>query len=91
MYQVYDTKVNYRCLSFIKEYNTYELPSEYDTGDEDNSKTSFQTFKLLKRMVGYKWEVGEYFATNKDIQEGIRTHVIHSRRNLKFKKMITRG
>ncbi|CAL5215316.1 unnamed protein product [Lathyrus oleraceus] len=37
-------------------------------------------------MKDYKWELKTYFATKKDFKETIRTYVIHSGRNLKFKK-----
>lgn len=64
---------------------------EYDSEDEEVVKYDLQTFKLPKRMEDYKWKLGTYFATKEDFKETVRTYVIHSGRNMKFKKMITRG
>ncbi|XP_050888971.1 transcription factor iws1-like [Lathyrus oleraceus] len=46
-----------------QECDSDELPQECDSEDEDVLKDDFQTLKLPKRMVDYKWELGTYFAT----------------------------
>lgn len=54
--------------------------------DDEILKDDFVTFKLPKRMEDYKWEVDTYFVTDDEYKKTIRTYVIHSGRNLKFKK-----
>lgn len=77
---------NLRGLSDTEEYDNDELPHEYDNDNGEIIKDAFVTFKLPNKMEDYKWEVWTYFATNDDFKEAIRTYVIHSGRNLKFKK-----
>lgn len=81
-----DPKENFRGLSDIEEYDSDELSQEYDSEDEEFLKDDFQTFKLSKRMVDYKWVLGIFFATKEDFKETIKTRAIHYGRNLKFKK-----
>lgn len=63
MNEVDETKVNYRGFNDIKEYNIDELPSEYDSEDENIPKPNFQTFNLPKKFEDYKWKFGTYFAS----------------------------
>lgn len=49
-----EPKETFRGLSDIKEYNSDNLPNEYDIEDGNSSKVDFQTFKLPKIMEDYK-------------------------------------
>lgn len=79
-------KDNFKGLNDIDEYDSDEIPDEYDSEYENISKVDFQTFKIPRKMEDYKWEVEKYFATKEDFKEGVRTYVIHFGRNLKFNK-----
>jgi hypothetical protein len=81
------TKINYRGLGDSDDYNSDEIQSGCDSDDEDDvDKEKFPTFKLLKDMKDYKWELGTYFQTKEEFQEGMKTYSIHSNRGLRFKK-----
>lgn len=59
-------KEQFRELSIIDEYDSDELPNDYDSEDENISKV--QSFKLPKRMENYKWEVCIFFFTKEDFK-----------------------
>jgi hypothetical protein len=81
------TKINYRGLGDSDDYNSDEIQSGCDSDDEDVvDKEKFPTFKLIKDMKDYKWELGTYFQTKEEFQEGMKTYAIHSNRGLRFKK-----
>jgi hypothetical protein len=76
-------------LSDIEDCISDELHSGNDSEDEEQSnvkKDKFPTFKLLKNMRDYKWEVGTYFACKKEFQNAIKCYSIQSARAVKFKK-----
>jgi hypothetical protein len=76
-----------RRLSEDVEYNNGVLESGCESEDEDDGpKTKFSTFNMPDNMRDYKLEVGTCFVFKKEFQEGIRMYVIHSGRDLKFKK-----
>lgn len=70
-------KESFRGLSDIEEYDSDELPQEYDSEDEKVLKDDFETFKLPKRMEDYRWKLGSHFAVKEDFKEEIRTYAIH--------------
>ncbi|MCI05234.1 hypothetical protein A2U01_0026284 [Trifolium medium] len=81
------TKVNYKGLGDSNDYNSDEIQSGCDSEDEDDvDKEKFPTFKLLHNMKDYKWELGTYFQSKEEFQQGMRTYAVHSNMNLKFKK-----
>jgi hypothetical protein len=70
-----------------------ECDGDYDDdGESDNDVgelmdgVKFPTFKMLKDMTDYKWEIGTYFATKKDFIDAIRTYSVHSGRKIAFYK-----
>ncbi|WJX51834.1 hypothetical protein P8452_37998 [Trifolium repens] len=76
-------------LSDIEDCISDELHSGNDSEDEEQSnvkKDKFPTFKLLKNMRDYKWEVGTYFACKQEFQNAIKCYSIQSARAVKFKK-----
>ncbi|KAK2436909.1 hypothetical protein QL285_021871 [Trifolium repens] len=76
-------------LSDVEDCNSDELHSGNDSEDEEQSnvkKDKFPTFKLLKDMRDYKWEVGTYFACKEEFQYAIKCYSIQSARAVKFKK-----
>ncbi|KAK2437846.1 hypothetical protein QL285_022691 [Trifolium repens] len=82
-------KATYGGLSDVEDCNSDELHSGNDSEDEEQSnvkKDKFPTFKLLKDMRDYKWEVGTYFACKEEFQYAIKCYSIQSARAVKFKK-----
>ncbi|WJX44619.1 hypothetical protein P8452_31569 [Trifolium repens] len=76
-------------LSDVEDCNSDELHSGNDSEDEEQSnvkKDKFPTFKFLKDMRDYKWEVGTYFACKEEFQYAIKCYSIQSARAVKFKK-----
>ncbi|WJX88398.1 hypothetical protein P8452_70493 [Trifolium repens] len=76
-------------LSDVEDCNSDELHSGNDSEDEEQSnvkKDKFPTFKLLKDMRDYNWEVGTYFACKEEFQYAIKCYSIQSARAVKFKK-----
>jgi len=72
-------------LSDNEDCNSEHLNSDCDS-DDSNSKSNFPTFKLLDSMFEYKWEVGTYFVSKQQFQEGIRTYAVHNGKDIKFRK-----
>jgi len=72
-------------LSDIEECNSEDLDSDCES-DDGKSKKKFPTFKLLESMFEYKWEVGTYFVSKREFQEGMRTYAVHNGKDLKFTK-----
>lgn len=77
---------NFKGLSDIDEYESDEIPNEYDSDDENTRKVDFETFKIPRRMEDYKWKLCTYFAIKDHFKEGVRTYAIHSCKILKLKK-----
>ncbi|WVZ12836.1 hypothetical protein V8G54_017366 [Vigna mungo] len=54
--------------------------------DDGSTKIRFPTFSMPKSLEAYKWEVGTYFAEEKEFTYAIRTYALSNGRNLKFIK-----
>lgn len=74
-------------LSDSENYESEDLDSDCRSDGEDGeARKKFPTFKMPEKMRDYNWELGTYFKSKKDFQDGMRTYDVHSAREIKFDK-----